>query len=501
MDWMALVEPHQLALQYGGVALGTALLIWLLMRTRQARLQQIVDAQTKQIEASQSYSVELTAELSEANERITALKAEVASVSSDNGHLLNRNDELKVQRKETDQQLHNAHNEISSLKAQLAAMEATRQEREASVKEQIQLLQENKGALLKEFELLSKRVLDERAQSFKQANRESIQSLLSPMQKELGDFKQRVDSVHSEETKQRAELKAELKQLQSLNMAMSEQADKLTHALSGSKKMQGGWGEMILESVLDQSGLRAGHDYQREVTLAGEDGKYRPDVVVYLPQGKHLVIDAKTSINAYQVYVNAEDEATRNTALKAHCEAVRARLNELADKEYFRLAGLNSPEVVVMFIPIESAYVEALKYDEQLFQGALERNVLIATPTTLLTSLNIVRQVWRFEDQNKHSLELATRAEKLYTKLAGFVDSMVKVGTQIDTAKSTYDKAFSQLYTGKANVIKQASEFKELGVAVHKEIAPAILEKAQMELPQSPEQLTSDPNDAQDGLG
>ena len=483
MDWMALVEQHQLALQYGGAVLGTALLIWLLMRTRQARLQQIVDAQTKQIEASQSHSAELTAELSQANEHITALKAEVASVSSDNGHLLNRNDELKVQRKETDQQLQNAHNEISSLKAQLAGMEATRQEREASVKEQIQLLQENKDALLKEFELLSKRVLDERAKSFKQTNQESIQSLLSPMQKELGDFKQRVDSVHSEETKQRAELKAELKQLQSLNVAITEQADKLSTALSGNKKMQGGWGEMILESVLDKSGLRLGQDYKREVTLVGDESKYRPDVVVYLPQNKHLVIDAKTSINAYQEYVNAEDEATRNAALKAHSEAVRARLNELADKEYFRLAGLNSPEVVIMFIPIESAYVEALKYDEQLFQGALERNVLIATPTTLLTSLNIVRQLWRFEDQNQHTVELASRAEKLYSKLTSFVESMSKVGRQIDSAKDTYDKAFNQLSAGKGNLIKQASEFKELGVAVQKELPEAIVERARLELP------------------
>ena len=456
MDWMALVEQHQLTLQYGGAVLGTALLIWLLMRTRQARLQQIVDAQTKQIEASQSHSAELTAELSQANEYITALKAEVASVSSDNGHLLNRNDELKVQRKETDQQLQNAHNEISSLKAQLAGMEATRQN-EKPVSKQI-IVTKNKDALLKGL-AVSKRVLTN-APKLKQTNQESIQSLLSPMQKELGDFKQRVDSVHSEETKQRAELKAELKQLQSLNVAITEQADKLSTALSGNKKMQGGWGEMILESVLDKSGLRLGQDYKREVTLVGDESKYRPDVVVYLPQNKHLVIDAKTSINAYQEYVNAEDEATRNTALKAHSEAVRARLNELADKEYFRLAGLNSPEVVIMFIPIESAYVEALKYDEQLFQGALERNVLIATPTTLLTSLNIVRQLWRFEDQNQHTVELASRAEKLYSKLTSFVESMSKVGRQIDSAKDTYDKAFNQLSAGKGNLIKQASEFK-----------------------------------------
>ena len=192
--------------------------------------------------------------------------------------------------------------------------------------------------------------------------------------------------------------------------------------------------------------------------MVGDESKYRPDVVVYLPQNKHLVIDAKTSINAYQEYVNAEDEATRNAALKAHSEAVRARLNELADKEYFRLAGLNSPEVVIMFIPIESAYVEALKYDEQLFQGALERNVLIATPTTLLTSLNIVRQLWRFEDQNQHTVELASRAEKLYSKLTSFVESMSKVGVKLTQRKTRMTKPLINSVC-KGNLIKQASEF------------------------------------------
>ena len=483
MDWMQWVESYQPLLQGVGIALGSALLVWLWMRSKQQNLQRIIEHQVQRLEDANALQEHLSADVAKANDSISDLKAELASVSSDNGHLLNRNDELKHTLRETQQELLGAQQNLHLAKSQIASMEATQAEREANVKEQIQLLNDNKDALLKEFELLSKRVLDERARTFKEANQESLQSLLSPVQKELGEFKQRVDTVHNEDIKQRAELKAELKQLQSMNMAMSEQADKLTSALSGNKKMQGGWGEMILESVLDKSGLRLGQDYQREVHLVGEDGKYRPDVVVHLPHQKHLVIDAKTSINAYQEFVNAEDDAVRASALKNHCEAIRARLNELADKEYFRLSGLNSPEVVIMFIPIESAYVEALKYDERLFQGAIERNILIATPTTLLTSLNIVRQLWRFEDQNKHALELAGRAEKLYAKLNVFVESMLKVGRQIDSAKDTYDKAFNQLYTGKGNLIKQAAEFKELGVSVQRELPDALVEQARLELP------------------
>lgn len=483
MDWMVWVEQYQLPLQGLGIALGAAFLTWLIMRAKQHKQQHIIQHQAQQIVDIQQAQTKLSEELETAHTTLSEHKAELASVISDNGHLLDRNEELKDTLKATQEQLLNSQQQLHHANTQLASMQATQAEREANVKEQIQMLNDNKEALLKEFELLSKRVLDERARTFKQANQESIQSLLSPVQKELGEFKQRVDTVHSEETKQRAELKAELKQLQSLNVAITEQADRLSTALSGNKKMQGGWGEMILESVLDKAGLRLGHDYQREVALNGEDGKYRPDVVVYLPHKKHLVIDAKTSFNAYQTYVNSEDEIERQQALNAHVAAVKARLNELADKSYYRLEGLNSPEVVIMFIPIESAYVEALKADEQLFAGALERNILIATPTTLLTSLNIVRQLWRFEDQNKHALELAGRAEKLYAKLASFVDSMQKVGRQIDTAKDTYDKAFAQLYTGRGNLIKQVTEFKELGVAVQRELPEELVDQARLELP------------------
>ena len=197
-----------------------------------------------------------------------------------------------------------------------------------------------------------------------------------------------------------------------------------------------------------------------------------------------MVIDAKTSLASYTRYVNANEELERNQALKEHSKAVHDRINELADRNYFNLPGLNSPEIVVMFIPIESAYVEALKFDESLYQRAIEQNVLVATPTTLLTSLNIVRQLWRFEDQNKHTAELAKRAEKFYSKLRTFLTSMQEVGKQLDKAKSTYTTALGQLDSGRGNLIKQAAEFKDLGVSVTKELPAEMVERANLELNQ-----------------
>ncbi|CAM3031941.1 DNA recombination protein RmuC [Vibrio rarus] len=354
--------------------------------------------------------------------------------------------------------------------------------KQSHFEQQIALLKESKQELSKEFERLANEILERKGQAFKQLNSESMSSILNPIHQELRGFKSKVEDIHSKESEQRVQLRTELQNLQKLNREITDQADKLTTALKGEKKVQGNWGELMLENVLDNSGLRLGVDYKREVSIEREDGRFRPDAIVYLPQKKHLVIDAKTSLNAYTRYVNSEDLLERESALRDHTHAVRDRINELAAKEYSKLPGINSPEVVVMFIPIESAYVEALKADPNLFQSALEKNILVATPTTLLTSLNIVRQLWRFEEQNKHTAELANRAERFYSKLNTFLVSMEGVGKQLDKAKDTYDRALGQLHTGKGNLIKQASEFKELGVAVTRELPAELVEKSHLEL-------------------
>ncbi|WP_202970124.1 DNA recombination protein RmuC [Pseudomonas silesiensis] len=355
-------------------------------------------------------------------------------------------------------------------------------ERQQHFDAQLKLMQENREDLTKEFERLANEVLERKGKAFKELNHESITNLLNPLHTEMKGFKAKVEDIHAKDAEQRVELRTELKNLQALNKEITDQADKLTTALQGQKKVQGNWGELMLENVLDNSGLRLDIDYKREVSFTTEEGRQRPDAIVYLPQKQHLIIDAKTSLVSYTQYVNADNDLERGQALAAHTKAVSDRVNELSNRDYFKLPGLNSPEVVIMFIPIESAYVEALKYDETLFQRAIERNVLVATPTTLLTSLNIVRQLWRFEDQNKHTAELANRAEKFYNKLNGFLTSMQGVGSQLNRARDSYDKAFGQLYIGKGNLIKQAAEFKDLGVSVQRELPAELVERANLEL-------------------
>lgn len=432
-----------------------------LQNETQRLFDELAKAQAQQQQANAEY-LRAQAAYESAQQRVLEQKDSIAELTVTVGHLQEDKRALEVEK---------------------ATINTTLAQRERHFVEQMEQLKHSRTELTKEFENLSHKILAENGQRFKQMNSDTIGSLLIPIQSEIKGFKERVEKIHEKDAEQRIQLRTELEQLQKLNQDITDKAEKLTTALQGQKKLQGNWGELMLENVLDGSGLRLGKDYQREVSLTTDEGvKQRPDVVVYLPQHKHIIIDAKTSLAAYTQYVNADDEITRNEALKAHAKAVSDRITELSDRDYYKLPELNSPEIVIMFIPIESAYVEALKYDETLYQRAIEQNVLVATPTTLLTSLNIVRQLWRFEDQNKHTAELANRAEKFYDKLRLFLGSMQDVGKKLDQAKGSYDKALGQLHSGRGNLIKQASEFKELGVAVKNELPAELLERAHLEL-------------------
>ncbi|MBZ0329041.1 DNA recombination protein RmuC [Halomonas sp. ANAO-440] len=390
--------------------------------------------------------------------------------------------ELRERLAERERRLDESQRMLGEVQISEARLATTLEQKQQHFAEQLTLLRDSRDQLKQEFENLANEILERKGKAFSELSQKHISGLLQPIQSEMKGFREKVESIHRFDTEQRASLRTELKHLQGLNREITDQADRLTRALQGQKKVQGNWGELMLENVLEGSGLRAGKDYQREVSFATEEGRRRPDAIVYLPQGKHLVIDAKTSLSAYVRYVNADGEVARGQALAEHARAVGDRITELADKHYYDLPGLNSPEVVVMFIPMESAYVEALKFDETLFQRAIENNVLVATPTTLLTSLNIVRQLWRFEDQSRHSVELASRAEKFYNKLRLFLESMEDVGRKLDGARDSYDRAMGQLVNGRANLIKQTAEFQELGVAVKKELPAELVERARLEL-------------------
>lgn len=357
--------------------------------------------------------------------------------------------------------------------------------------EKLALLQAAKEELSNQFKTLANDILEDKAKRFTEQNQTNIGQILDPLRERINEFKAKVEEIHGKDTEQQVTLRAELTQLKELNRQITEEAHGLATALKGQAKKQGNWGELVLGNVLDRSGLREGQDFKREVSFSTEEGRKRPDVVVYLPQAKHLVIDAKVSLNAYTRYVNAEDELMRQQALREHVAALASRIQELSNRNYFDLPGLNTPEMVFMFVPIESAFVEALRADETLFQKAIEQNVLVATPTTLLTSLNIVRQLWRFEEQNAHTAELADRAGKVYKKLVSFLSSMENVGKQLDKAKESFGTAMGQLYTGKGNLITQAKDFERLGVSVQTPLPESLVTKASLELEHHPE-ITED---------
>ncbi len=390
--------------------------------------------------------------------------------------------ELKEQLKARGEKLETLQGELAEIKRQETKLKAELDEREASHARELANFEQQKASLSEQFKLLSNEILEAKTQALQESSKLSLSAVMTPFQQSIDSFKREVQEIHHRETTQQAELRKELEQLKTLNQQITTEAHELSTALRGQKKLQGNWGELVLENVLDRSGLQKGKDYDREVSITTEEGRQRPDAVVYLPQGKHLIIDAKVSLNAYTRYVNSEDELERKQALKEHVQAVASRIRELADRDYYKLPGLNSPDMVFMFIPIESAFVEALKADETLFQQAIENNVLVATPTTLLTSLNIVRQLWRYEDQNKHTAALASRAEGVFKKLNSFLASFEKIKKGLETATEAYVKAEGQLVSGKGNLVKQVGEFKNLAPAIKAQLPAYFADKAALEI-------------------
>jgi len=390
--------------------------------------------------------------------------------------------ESKLFNLEIDKKREASQDRYNSLLAEYTELKTSLEERDNSHAKQLTQFEEQKQALSEQFKVLANEILDSKTKALQDSSKLSLSAVMNPFQQSIDSFKKEVQDIHNRETSQRGELKKELESLKELNQKITTEAHELSTALKGQKKLQGNWGELVLENVLDRSGLQLGKDYKREVSFTTEEGKKRPDAVVYLPQDKHLIIDAKVSLNAYTRFINSNDDNERELALSEHVKAMGDRIKELADRDYYKLPGLNSPEMVFMFVPIESAFVEALKADESLFQSAIENNVLVATPTTLLTSLNIVRQLWRYEDQNKHTVALAQKAEAVFKKLNSFLGSFEGIKKGLDKASESYVKAENQLISGKGNLVKQVGEFKNLAPAIKAELPSYFTDKSDLEI-------------------
>ena len=389
-------------------------------------------------------------------------------------------DQAKLNEKEKALEL--ANSQVNALQSQLKQEQLGREKDSENLSDKIQLLTDNKAQLSQEFENLSNKIFNEKQKQFNQTSQAGLSSLLTPFKDQLDGLRKKVDDVYVNESKDRAALKAQIGELHSLNKQITQEASSLARALRGDKKTQGNWGELVLETVLEKSGLRAGQEFVREKSITNEEGeRYRPDVIINLPEGKHIVVDAKVSLNAYNDYINAESDIEKAAYLKAHIEAVRQHIKGLANKSYAKLPGVNSPDFVFLFMPIEPAFMVAFEHDDGLFNDAFEQRIVVVTPTTLLASLRTVSSLWSIERQNKNAKQLAEQAARVHDKLVGFVESMEKVGIQLNTAQGTYDKAWSQLKEGRGNLISQAHKFKDLGVRVKKDMPQQIMESAELE--------------------
>lgn len=390
------------------------------------------------------------------------------------------------QEKEQSAQLQLRYNKLDT---QLAAERTARQQQQQSAEEKLVLLEQNKQQMLKEFELLSQKILEQKSRQFSEQNQkvneqsqQGLDALLSPFKDQLEGLRKKVEDVHLHDAKDRASLKTQIGELHKLNQQMSSEAQALTTALRGEQKVQGNWGEMVLETVLERSGLRAGEEYVREQTHHNEDGqRYRPDIIINLPEGKHIIVDSKVSLSAYTDYINADDEQPREMALKRHVESVRAHIKGLSEKAYQELKSLNSPDFVFLFMPIESAFMLAFQHDENLFNEAFERRIVVVTPTTLLATLRTVSSLWAIERRNRNTEKIADQARLVYEKVVSLVDYMDRLGKQINTVQGTYDDAWKSLKEGRGNLLSRADNFQKLGVRVKKELSKTLVEEANAE--------------------
>jgi len=367
------------------------------------------------------------------------------------------------------------------------------EEERKAAEEKLVLLNDAKTELTNQFQVLDQEILDQKGQVFSEQSKTGLKTLLDPFRDQLREFKQKVDDVYVHEAKERATLKKEVETLRDLNQRISQEAINLTRALKGDKKAQGSWGELILERVLEQSGLRKGVEYESQGSFRDSEGKLlRPDVIVHLPEEKDVVIDSKVSLLAYERYASTGDDSERVSALAEHVRAVKAHIDELSSKDYSGLKGLRSLDFVFMFMPIEAAFVAAFKEDENLFAYGFEKRIIVVTPSTLLATLKTIENIWRYERQNRNAQAIVSRARALYDKLRLFVESMEKLGKQLDTVHGTYEEAMNRLVRGKGNVISQASRFPELGVSVKKELPRMVTDIAEIEGLPAPEEEISE---------
>ncbi|GFD70727.1 DNA recombination protein RmuC [Alteromonas marina] len=370
----------------------------------------------------------------------------------------------------------------AKLQAQSDAHQARIQALHAAHEDKLAAMNASEQRLQIQFENLANRIFEEKQQRYTQQTKHNIEAVLAPFKNELDGFKRQISEQHIREGQERASLKTEILGLKALNQKITEEAAALTSALKGDNKKQGNWGEVVLERILKESGLREGHEFETQMSATSEQGKrYQPDVVVHLPNDKDVIIDSKVSLAAYERYYNCDDESEKAQFLSQHVASIKGHIKGLGAKDYQTLRGLKTLDYVLLFIPIEPAFLIAVEEEPELVTMALNHNIMLVSPTNLLVALRTINNIWQYEYQNQNAQLIAEQAAKLYDKFVGFVSDMEKVGKSMDSAHASYEQAMNKLTSGRGNMVRQIEKFRELGVQPSKQMSQHVKQLSQDE--------------------
>ena len=366
--------------------------------------------------------------------------------------------------------------DIAQLKGEKLVLEEKLSGQQTHFETQLKLVQDAKANLSQEFENLANRIFEDKQNKFSEQSKQALETSLSPLRRDLGDFRKQVSSAYEKENADRNRLAGQISELQKQTMKISSEAASLASALKGDNKQQGNWGEFVLEKLLEDSGLSKGREYETQVALKDEEGKRRnPDVIIRLPEGKDIIIDAKTSLLNYERYFHAQDEQERQEFLKNHLNSLRAHIKGLDIKNYEKLETVNSLDFVLIFIPVESAFMLALDNDPDIMREAYDRGIILVSPSTLMVTLRTIKNLWRYADQNINAQQIAEKAGALYDHFVLHVEALEDIGKHLDRGKDAYDTALKRLSTGRGNLVKRSEELKTLGAKTKKAIADKLL--------------------------
>ena len=363
--------------------------------------------------------------------------------------------------------------QLSELHVSNGLLEQRLASQQAQYEAQLKLLQEAKLSLGQEFENLANRIFDDKQAKFSAQSKEAIEVSLSPLRRDLGDFRKQVETAYDKENADRNKLAGQISELQKQTLQISADAVSLANALRGDNKAQGNWGEFVLEKLLEDSGLTNGREYDTQVALKDESGKRRnPDVIVHLPEGRDIVIDAKVSLVDYERYFHAEDDDTKEQCLSQHLASLRAHIKGLSVKDYESLEGVNSLDFVLIFVPVESAFMLALDHDPEMMRDAYDRGIILVSPSTLMVTLRTIKNLWRYADQNRNAQLIADKAGALYDQFVLYVEALDEVGRHLDKSTEAWDTARKRLSTGRGNLVRRSEELKKLGAKTKKTLPP-----------------------------